>query len=94
MEAVDGGTFSIVGDMFNASGATMKAVGEDSQFKFLNADYEDDPTLVGNAGTILATDHGAVTFCGVGVGNQDGGAIIATDYGTVTFNYGAVHNDA
>jgi hypothetical protein len=88
MEAVDGGTFSIVGDMFNASGATMKAVGEDSQFKFLNADYEDDPTLVGNAGTILATD------LGVGVGNQDGGAIIATDYGTVTFNYGAVHNDA
>jgi hypothetical protein len=95
MEAVDRGSFSIVGDMFNASGGTMKAVGDGSQFKFLNADYEDEaPTLVGNAGTILATDHGAVTFCGVGVGNQDGGAIVAKDFGTVTFNYGAVHNDA
>ena len=95
MEAVAGGTFSVVGDMFNAAGATIKAVGEGSQFTFSNADYEgDDPTLVGNAGTILAADHGGVSFCGVGVGNQDGGAIVATDYGTVAFKFGAVHNDA
>jgi hypothetical protein len=95
MEAVAGGTFSVVGDMFNAAGATIKAVGEGSQFTFANADYEGDgPTLVGNAGTILAADHGGVSFCGVGVGNQDGGAIVATDYGTVVFKFGAVQNAA
>ena len=95
MAAVAGGTFSVVGDMFNAAGATIKAVGEGSQFTFSNADYEgDDPTLVGNAGTILAADHGGVSFCGVGVGNHDGGAIVATDYGTVAFKFGAVQNAA
>ena len=95
MAAVAGGTFSVVGDMFNAAGATIKAVGEGSQFTFSNADYEgDDPTLVGNAGTILAADHGGVSFCGVGVGNHDGGAIVATGYGTVAFKFGAVHNAA
>jgi hypothetical protein len=94
MEAVAGGTFSVVGDLFNAAGATIKAVGDGSQFKFLNADYEEDPTLVGNAGTILAADHGGVSFCGVGVGNQDGGAIVATDYGTVAFKFGTVENAA
>ena len=93
MEAVNGGDFSIVGDMFNASGATMKAVGEGSQFKFLNADYEEGATGVGNAGTIFAADHGAVTFCGVAVDNQDGGVIAATDYGTVTFKFGSVDNE-
>jgi hypothetical protein len=95
MAAVAGGTFSVVGDMFNAAGAAIKAVGEGSQFTFSNADYEgDDPTLVGNAGTILAADHGGVSFCGVGVGNHDGGAIVATGYGTVAFKFGAVHNAA
>ena len=94
MAAVAGGTFSVVGDMFNAAGATIKAVGDGSQFKFLNADYEGDPTLVGNAGSIVAKDHGAVTFCGVGVGNQDGATIVATDYGTVEFKFGSVDNAA
>ena len=50
--------------------------------------------MVGNAGTILAADHGGVSFCGVGVGNQDGGAIMATDDGTVAFKFGTVENDA
>ena len=94
MEAVAGGTFSVVGDMFNAAGATIKAVGEGSQFDFSTNDYAANDRFVGNAGTIFATDHGEVSFCGVRVENQDGGTIVATDFGTVMFKCGAVTNDA
>ncbi len=71
MEAISGGTFEISGDMLNASGAEIESIGRDSVVEFVNANYADDvPTIIDNQGTILAFDHGTVSFDGVGVKNE------------------------
>ena len=76
MEAISGGTLAIVGDVFNAGGATIEASGRHSKVDFSSGDYI---AGVGNAGDILAAHGGTVSFDGVGIGN-DGGTIAA--YGT------------
>jgi probable HAF family extracellular repeat protein/uncharacterized repeat protein (TIGR03803 family) len=72
MEALSGGTLAIIGDMLNASGATIKAVGCDSTVDFSNNTNFTNDNLIDNGGTILAAHHGAVSFDGVEIGNNDG----------------------
>ena len=95
MEAVAGGTFSVFGDMFNAIGATVKAVGYGSHFQFSPNEEFDDDNVVTNEGNILAAYYGKVAFDGVQVFNFAGGnpgTIEALDRGVICFDNASLNN--
>ena len=78
MEAISGGTLAVVGDMFNAGGATIKADGLGSTAEFSGGDYF---TVVTNDGSMLATHQGTMSFDSVTIYNS--GNMTATDGGTM-----------
>jgi hypothetical protein len=97
MEAVTGGTFSVFGDMLNAAGAAVKAVGYGSQFEF-SPNEESDDNVVTNEGNILAAYYGKVAFDGVQVFNFDPhtdenpGTIEAVNSGIICFDNATLNN--
>jgi hypothetical protein len=89
MEAVSGGTLSIVGDFANLDHGTVKAEGRHSLVEFLSADY---PTGISNDGRIIATHHGTVLFDDVALDNS--ATILAKDGGTIIERDVLVTNEA
>jgi hypothetical protein len=91
MKAVSDGTLSIIGDMFNAADATIKADGFCSIVDFSAADYAaNTPTGIDNQGDILATHHGIVRIADVGIDNS--GTIGARHHGTVEIAFSLIDN--
>ncbi len=88
MEAISGGTLAVVGDMFNAGGATIKADGLGSTAEFSGGDYF---TVVTNDGSMLATHQGTMSFDSVTI--YDSGNMTATDGGTMVMNDVVLHTE-
>ena len=91
MKAVSGGMLDVFGNFTNGAGGKIQAIGEHSKVEFSSADYSDDsPTLIENAGKIVAKDHGHISFDDVGIENDD--IIKTASDGRITFDHTVVDN--